>query len=459
MRTTIVNLKHLYQCRPFWVFYFLIFLWAVTDDRTNGVNPFFWLVNFNAGLGFGLLQQEILSRPFAFCLPGHRPIPRRMIFIFGIVLNLLLSSSFIFRNPLVVDNMSLVVVASFLLGLACYLLFATFFCMSSDRQTYVFAAIPFMAIMLGTKRIDSLVIHMPWLAILLAAILCGVAWVCLQGDRLVRRHAGRSAHNFSGYSKTKAGATGLEIFASSKTVPERIHTFFHARIGAHRVFSVARGIWADLYVSFAPLLSRWQLLLLCLPAAIILAFVSGRARPVSSEMFAIKFPALLSVILFNVVACVSLPLAFQMPMPVFSKLLLTRGRQERFRAMLSVAPALALVASVLLILITGCTSLLRMIAPGTLGSISSLFGSLTTLMFVAAPFTLVPLGLTLRLITKYPDTAVVLAIGVCLLIVVVAFQNWYEWSGVPLSLAAIVCCWFAFTFAAYRICTKRALAQ
>lgn len=459
MRTTIANLKHLYQCRPFWVFYFLIFMWAVFDDRSNGTNPFFWVVNFNAGLGFGLLQQEILSRPFAFCLPGHRPIPRRMIFILGVVLNLLLSSSSIFRNTLVVDNMPLVVVASFSLGLACYLLFATFFCMASDRQTYVFAAIPFMAVMLGTKRIDYLVIHMPWLAILLAAIVCGVAWVCLQGDRLVRRHAGRSTHNFSGYAKARTGATGLEIFASSKAVPDRIHAFFHAQIGAHRVFSVARGIWADLYVSFAPLLARWQLLILCLPAAIILALVSGRARPVSSEMFAIKFPALLSVILFNVVACVSLPLAFQMPMPVFSKLLLTRGRQERFRAMLSVASAVTLVASFLLLFITVCTVLLRMIAPGTLGSVSSLFGFLATLMFVAAPFSLVPLGLTLRLITKYPDTAVVLAVGACLPIVIAAVRNWYEWSGVALSMVAVVCCWLAFTFAAYRICTKRALAQ
>ena len=118
MRTTIANLKHLYQCRPFWAFYFLFLVWVWSlADAGSGGKSFFWVVNFNAGLGLGLLQQEILSRPFAFCLPGYRPVPRRMIFIFGIILNLILSSAFIFRDTLALGNMPLVVVTSFLLGL------------------------------------------------------------------------------------------------------------------------------------------------------------------------------------------------------------------------------------------------------------------------------------------------------------------------------------------------------
>ncbi len=465
MRTTIANLKHLYQCQAFWAFYlaFAVFTWPLADVLERG-SPLVWfhllMSNLMAGLGFGLLQQEILSRPFVYCLPGHRPIPRRLIFGFGVVVNLVLSLFIVVRRDLSSYNVPVIMAAVFSFGLTWYLLVAAFFCTVRERHAYALAVLPVFPVIFAAKSVDDLVLRMPALFVFIGIITCGGTWTYLRGDRLARRHAGRPTNHFSGLGQAARRTSRHTVSASSSLTPRWVQTFFYARIGAYSTFSAARYICADLYVAFAALLSWWKrILLMCLPAALVLAFMAGKVSPAGTDNFSLKFPAVSGIILLQVVVLVSLMPTFQMPIPVFSTMLLTRGRRERFTAMISIAVAMALFISCLLIFVTVCTSLLQLIAPGTFGSLTRLFGGLLTVGFVAAPFALVPLGLAARLIAKYRDVTIVRILALCIFILILTVRYWFAWIGVPLLVAAAACSWMALLLATHRICTRRSFAR
>ena len=52
------------------------------------------LTSFIAGVIIGNIQLAVLSKPMSFCLPGHPHVPRKLIFISGIVASILVGFSF-----------------------------------------------------------------------------------------------------------------------------------------------------------------------------------------------------------------------------------------------------------------------------------------------------------------------------------------------------------------------------
>ena len=82
MSVLTVNLKHLYQRRGLWLFYVLVITFAFAgiamlfDDTKAGEGRFVGLIvlAFVVGLLLSALPIEVMSKPFSYCLPGHRKI-------------------------------------------------------------------------------------------------------------------------------------------------------------------------------------------------------------------------------------------------------------------------------------------------------------------------------------------------------------------------------------------------
>ena len=83
------NMKHLYQRRVAWFWYLLILCQApvilmppflARFDRYLG----YLIASLLVGILAGGMQKDVLIKPFSFCLPNHRRIPRAFIFGIGL---------------------------------------------------------------------------------------------------------------------------------------------------------------------------------------------------------------------------------------------------------------------------------------------------------------------------------------------------------------------------------------
>lgn len=459
------NLKHLYQPRGLWLYYFLLAFFVYQMFQFHPRNAhliWMWyvLINLMAGLALGMLQREILSKPFTYCLPGHRPIPRRIIGSAGMVLNAGLSFVFLVHPQITTSEAPIIMAMAFSVGLAVYLLAArSMFTLSERVVPYMAGQLAFMWLIYAKGRaVDSLILAWPEFVMTFALAVSVGLWMNLRRGIDARRFCGQAVQSLGDLSRATIERNQWVrrvARADSLRVPSRVEAVFLDRIDASLPLSAARCVWADLYVAFAPLISwgKW-VILLCVPAVLVLALVAGKLEGGPS----MRFPALRGVILFQIVAFASLVPTFQIPIPVFSSMLLTRGRRQRFGAMMFIALVLASFVSSLLILVTLCTAFLQFIAPGLFGSFMHLSGGPLIAAFVVAPFGLVPLGLTVRLLVKYLGAAIYAMAGV-FVFVTLTVRYGSEWIGMPLFLAALACSWPAFILATHRICTSRSLAQ
>jgi MFS family permease len=129
MSVLTVNLKHLYQRRGLWLFYVIVVLFALAgiailfDDTKAGQGRFVGLIvlAFVVGLLLAVLPIEVLSKPFSYCLPGHRKMVRKFVFCVGIVFNIFGSLLFFVCPSLNAGQLILAVCSAFFAGLISYL--------------------------------------------------------------------------------------------------------------------------------------------------------------------------------------------------------------------------------------------------------------------------------------------------------------------------------------------------
>ncbi len=464
------NLKHLYQHRGLWLYYVLLALFVFQMFHFHPKNArliWVWcvLINVMAGLAVGMLQREILSKPFSYCLPGHRPVPRRIIGAVGIVLNTGLSFLVLVHPEITAAEAPLIFLAAFSLGLAAYLLGARLMFTLSDKIVSFLGVETLFMMLLFAKAsaVDDLILAWPEV-VAAFGLAAGIGlWMDLHRGADARTFCGQAVQNLGDFSRAsieRNQRVRRAAQASGSAIPLRVEAAFLDRIDASRPLSAARCVWADLYVTLAMLLSwaKW-VLLLCVPAALVLAFVAGKVNPAGTDRFSMKFPGLCGVLSFQIVAFASLMLVFQTPVPVFSNMLLTRGRRERFKATMSIALALASFVSFLLVWVTLCTVLLQLIAPGTFGSFLRLFGGLCTAAFIAAPFALVPLGLATRLLARYREAIIVYFLLLCVPLLMLTVRHWFNWIAASLLASAAACSWLALVLAAHRICMRRSFTR
>ncbi len=464
------NLRHFYQHRGYRLYYLLSALFVYQTCQFSERRPYLIWVwhmmnNFMLGLAVGMLQREILSKGFVYCLPGRRPVPRRVMGLAGVTLNAGLCLVVLIHPHITAVQIPLVMLSVFSLGLAIFLFSARCMFTLSDKMVPLIPIYGILVVLMFVKGavLDRVILARPEL-IAAASLSVGVAlWANLRHAIDPRVFCGQRVQSFSDFGRAgikrnrqvREAAHGID-----PGMPAPVEAVFFGRIEAAGPLSTARCIWGDLYATFAVLFPLLKTMLsVCLPMAGFLASVAGKGGPDEAGHFAAKFPALSGAMLLQVVLVVSLIPIVQVPIPVFSNMLLTRGRRERFRATISVALALALLVSCLLLYVAAFTAVLQLVAPNVFGSLMRLLGGPLTLAYLAAPFALVPLALAVRLVRRYFDMEILYSLVFCLVVLGLTVRHWYAQIGMPLLLVTTVCCWAALALAAHRICSSRSFAR
>jgi len=120
-----VNLKHLYQRRGLWLAYGLLGLHVFASLAIGLNKPLLGkgrfmgpvLLQFLIGLCTASWTIEIWTKPFSYCLPGHRAVPRKFVFSVAIVTSLLGSLLFLAYPGLYWWQPPLVTCSAFCAGL------------------------------------------------------------------------------------------------------------------------------------------------------------------------------------------------------------------------------------------------------------------------------------------------------------------------------------------------------
>jgi hypothetical protein len=289
-----VNLKQLYQRRGLWVTYpFIAFIfWAGAMEAFDGPVPDkgdftgAFVSVFLVGLLFAGMQMETLTKPFAFCLPGHRGVVRILIFLIGVVSNAFASLIFLWYPGLPGGYAPVILSSAFFAGLVFY--FAGAWMTFGSGQPLAWVGLIMFAVF--SSRLLSLnvlleeaIVTMPLLVITLGVVATLAMWLYLSNEQLVRRNcltpwigfgAAFDPEKLRRFSQTKAGA---RIWERLKDHPRPwVQTLFLDHMGRHGPYSVARFVWGSLYVSFGVILSRWKnVLLVALFLAVFLGYMGG----------------------------------------------------------------------------------------------------------------------------------------------------------------------------------------
>jgi hypothetical protein len=196
-----VNLKHLYQRRGLWLLYvcagFFAFLSIVVsfERPVAGAGRFtgFIVMALVVGLYLAVLPIEVLSKPFSYCLPGHRKVVGRFIFCAGAAFNFLGSLLFLRYPGLNSWQLVLVVCSAFFAGLIFYWLGVglAFSVRNSGVWIGLLPFVIFGGFFFGLHIvIERVIVGNPFVVILVGVLSSCVAWLWLDNARLARRYCG-----------------------------------------------------------------------------------------------------------------------------------------------------------------------------------------------------------------------------------------------------------------------------
>ena len=445
MRTTISNLKHFYLCRGFWWYYLIFAMFAsqmVLYERDSRTWFWFGLINLMAGLGVSSLHKEILARPFTYCLPGHRPIPRRLIFGFGVVLNLLLPVVILLRKDLTYLDTPSIVLSASSFGLIVYLLVTLSGLIPRNTNLFPVVGIALIGVMLfGTGVLDKLASELPVLLPAVAVVTGVVTWLFLRGEQMARKFCGRTVSGFS--TPNKAARKKAERTAHAKQQVDLapwVQDFFLKRIESLDRTAIARSIWSDLYLAFAKPLSQWKNVLLVLSlVAIGAAYCSTFTKDANNT----NSPILVSIAVVMSLAAMSVRLPLYSNTPPFTP------RKQRLHGAVSVAGVTTLLMILMLLVIAAMTQLLEQILPG-------FFAALPQMQIILLPLACVPAVLIIHVCIKSPSlkpALIILTFFLCAGLLIRS-ENLFFWM-----LLTSACAWTAFILLARHVCAKRCLIQ
>ena len=332
---------------------------AATKGR--GLFGGFLLGSFLLGLLVATLQMETSSKPFSFCLPGHREAVRRLVLLVGLVVSLVfllvcvaLLASPSFTGPLARSIMPpewliLVLGSHFCASVTAYLLGA-----GVAFSAYVVqSALSFMVLVVsmcvlfdGFTTIQYPILHWP-VAVMALALVVGLAsWWWLGRPAWFRRSCVTPWIGFfdpwdrSQIQKYRA----LYAARFTKNIPPELDRFFQRAIGTRRPSSPAKYAWGVLYTTCVLVGPQWKWLLTFAVLAI-----------TCTAYFPPMAPGVISVVFFMMTGFVQPPLC--------TAWLVAGGRKERFFATVALILVLGVVSALLVGVLAGLTHLLAPLAP------------------------------------------------------------------------------------------------
>ena len=270
------NIKHLYLRRSFWLlglvfgaFAFvaaMVITRAVTGNKQGGFSaPVLWILS--VGILVATVPIDVLSKPFSYCLPGQRDIPRKFLFFVGLPLSFLWSLSFVFFPDLNVGKTVLVCLSAFSTFTIFYWL-GVWLVFRFRNWSVVVAFIPL--IMLGNTllNLSTIITHAivegPLPMILSGGLVNLLAWRYWGRSDLARRHCGVLWMGaFDAWNKKKVLKYKLVRLAekdnkkpSSMRISSGVERFFVSRISGATTGRLRQYIWGGFYKTFGIMVSQ-----------------------------------------------------------------------------------------------------------------------------------------------------------------------------------------------------------
>jgi len=447
-----VNLKHLYQRRAFWFVYLLLgcFLHPVVGRG--------WFVGFlMLAMVFGLLAAalpvEVLSRPFSFCLPGHRRIPRQFVFVVGVVLNCLGALTFLAYPGLQPEQTIPVICSAFFAGMLAYLLGAAvaFATQSSTNYSWFLPLLIFAVQLFGLRvAMERVIVTSPLAVIIAGAFTSVVAWFWLGGDRCARRFCDVPYMGlFDVWNREKlqrySQARAARLWPKLKGHPSpAVEEFFLRRMVASGCRGMGRYLWGALYTSFGMMLSRWPQTIFAFIFFLILAGYIGHG----AWLAILIAPAALFI---------------RMRPPVYSTMLISGGRHERFAVTLVLVAVIAVAAAAMVGLAAALSIPLAKVMPAvTLRGMVFGFQPIDARLLLG-PLLVCPFVAAVQLLFFDKVVLQVLSLIILFYLVAAVAVIWRLELGVvinPLSVGLLLLLgWLVFIAVLHRVCTKWCLVR
>jgi len=454
------NMKHLYQCLGAW-FGYLIILCGVPialfftkfDDRYLG----YLLISFWTGVFAGNMQKDVLTKPFSFCLPGHRRIPKLFIFWIGGVVNLILGCVFLLYPGLSFPYVLMAILAGGFVGM---ILYFHGVCIPLLKLKTLLGMYLYIGLIVATiffkwdKVVQNIIISWPIPTILAGGLVCVWFWRLLGRDSLARRHCGRLVCGEFDTSlkaqKYRQAQADRKLTAAKAKFFERLHELFLRRMNRYEFLGKGRYIWGNFYMVFGRGFGTWQMkdvLASCALISFLVLFFgfAGKGEGVN--------------LLFVILALVVLSLDL---LP-YGSMLFPAGRAEKYYSTLVLAIIITFLAGVLTLALTGISVLLETLLPefGSKAEVLSYHGMDIGLFYI---FLLV-IPIALSCAVAFPRNMIVKII-----IVVVFMQGWIISAGVlkqplidvigPVGVVGLVAlCWIGFFVVLHYVCMRRSLVS
>jgi hypothetical protein len=451
------NMKHLYQCLGTWFGYLIILCGAPIvlfftkfDDRYLG----YLLISFWAGVLAGNMQKDVLTKPFSFCLPGHRRIPKLFIFWIGGVVNLILGCVFLLYPGLNFPYVLMAILAGGFVGMILYFYGVCIPLLGLKKLSWGI----YLLLILGViffkwdKVVQNMIISWPIPTILVSGLVCVWFWSLFGRDSLARRHCGRLAIGEFDMSlkaqKYRQAQADRNLTAAKAKFFERLHEFFLRRMNRYEFLGKGRYVWGNLYMAFGRGFGTWQMkdvLASCaLISFLVLFFGFVGKGDVVNLLFVILALGVLSLDL--------LP---------YRSMLFPAGRAEKYFSTLVLAVIITFSSAVLTLALTGISVLLETLLPefGSKADLLSYHGMDIGQFYI---FLLV-IPIALSCAVAFPRNLIVKII-----FVVVFMQGWIISAGVlkqplidvigPVGVVGLVAlCWIGFLVVLHYVCMRRSL--
>jgi hypothetical protein len=458
------NLKHLYQCRGLWFWYVILLcvtpaalmpLWSSENERFVG----YLILSFFAALAAVNLQKEILSKPFSFCLPGHRKIPRQFVFRIGYVVNGLFGLVFLAHTQLQFPYVLLVICAGSFVGMIVYLLGV--WGIFPLRNTIALIGLLPLVILAGGffelyKPLEAMIIYSPVQTIIIGLLICWLTWRWLGQEGLARRYCGQmvmgiadgwNVEKFRRYREARVvskSAKGGTVFA------DRLNRFFMSRMKVSGFFTSGQYIWGHIYMVIGK--SVGSSLGLGPWVVIVLLFVLMGYSPGPEDISMANM--LFIVPVFGAVSLNLLP---------YSAILLPAGRRGKYYGAIMSGFVIGAVATALLAVVSFLSVQLEHILPDIVLKGHTFAYHAMNVKYCLVTLSLMPVSLVVA--TLFPRGAIVRTI-----FVIVVMYAWmlsgilrppilskvFE-SGLSLAAGLIVVCWSVFLLVLRYVCMRRCL--
>lgn len=362
MSILIVNLKHLYQRRGLWLVHAILAIVILgffvkplvrPPEPAKGqyVGPL--VVAFLVGFLATLLQIEVLSKPFSYCLPGHRRILRKYVFFIAVPVSAFCSMLFLVYPGLNSWPLILVLCSAFFAQLTFYLAGAVF-AESIRNAGLVVGFLPIAGLVaegfLDLHVLLERIIIADVFLVIFVGILSGIAtWLWLGRVGLARSHCAIPWVGFlDAFNKEK-----LRRYTNAPAELKRrlgkhpkawVENWFLGRMDKYDYNGPGRFFWGALYGTSALAVSRWHNLFL---SALVLTVMFGYISQ-AAVFTLIMVPAIFAL--------------YRQP-PLYSTMLISGGRRQRFTTTLGLTVTDATLLCIGVLVISGLSILAARFMP------------------------------------------------------------------------------------------------